>query len=147
MTDFKKNRLVSTTPSQHVAVSDLDLDEGTVKHVWLRGYGKIVVCRLVLANGDTRYIASSDMGIEDYETLIRHWQERWPIETFHHGLKQTTGIGNCSAQRITAQKTHIFSSMVAFLKLEKIRQQTGMTWYEQKAAITRPATEAYLVNA
>ena len=69
-----------------------------------------------------------------------------PATTLHQGLKQTTGVGNCSAQRTHAQKIHIFSSMVAFLKLEKMRQQTGQSWYEQKAEITRSATRAYLVG-
>lgn len=147
ITDLKCNRLVATAPHRHVAISDLDLDDGTVKRVWLKGYGEVMVTRLVLKNGDTRYLASSDLSLTDYETLVSHWRERWPIETFHQGLKQTTGVGSCSAQRIHAQKIPIFSSMVAFLKLEHIRQQTGQTWYEQKAAITRPATSAYLANA
>ncbi len=147
VTDLKRNRLVSTTPGQSVAISDLDLDDGTVKHVWLKGYGEILVCRLDLANGDTRYLASSDVTLTDYETFTRHWNQRWPIETFHRGIKQTTGLGDCSAQRTHAQKIHIFSCMVAFLKLETIRQRTGQTWYEQKAAITRPATRVYLANA
>jgi hypothetical protein len=146
-TDFKCNRLVSTAPHQAVAISDLDLDDGTVKQVWLKGYGKILVCRLVIKNNDTRYLATSDLTLTDYETFTKVWGQRWPIETFHRGIKQTTGLGNCSAQRTHAQKIHIFSCMVAFLKLERIRQQTGLTWYEQKAAITRPATKAYLANA
>lgn len=147
VTDLKYNRLISLAPHKFVAVSDLDLDDGTVKRVWLKGYGEVMVCRLVLGNGDTRYLASSDLTLTGYETLTNHWQQRWPIETFHQGLKQTTGIGSCSAQRAHAQKMHIFSCMVAFLKLEKVRQKTGQTWYDQKAAITRPATAAYLANA
>jgi putative transposase len=122
ITDLKCNRLVATAPHRHVAISDLDLDDGTVKRVWLKGYGEVMVTRLVLKNGDTRYLASSDLSLTDYETLVSHWRERWPIETFHQGLKQTTGVGSCSAQRIHAQKIPIFSSMVAFLKLEHIRQ-------------------------
>lgn len=147
VTDLKCNRLVSLAPHQFVAVSDLDLDDGTVKRVWLKGYGEVIVCRLVLNNGDTRYLASSDVTHTGYDTLVGHWRQRWPIETFHQGLKQTTGVGNCSAQRAHAQRIHIFSSMVAFLKLERIRQRTGRSWYEQKAEITRPATVAYLARA
>ncbi|MFZ2512926.1 MAG: hypothetical protein WAW63_00550 [Candidatus Saccharimonadales bacterium] len=124
MTDLKKNRLVSPAIAQTIAVSDLDLDDGTVKRVWLKGYGEIIVCRLVLGNGDTRYLASSDLTLTNYEQLTDHWRQRRPIETFHHGLKQNTGVGNCSAQRSHAQKVHIFSSMVAFLKLEAIRRRT-----------------------
>lgn len=137
ITDLKCNRLVATAPHRHVAISDLDLDDGTVKRVWLKGYGEVMVTRLVLKNGDTRYLASSDLSLTDYETLVSHWRERWPIETFHQGLKQTTGVGSCSAQRIHAQKIPIFSSMVAFLKLEHIRQQTGQTWYERRQLLDR----------
>jgi putative transposase len=144
ITNLKSNRLVSPTRGTYVAVSDLDLDEGTVKHVWLKGYGEVVVAKLVIRHDDIRYLASSDTGLTDYEALVGHWRQRWHIEEFHEGLKQTTGIGNCSAQRAHAQRIHIFSSMVAFLKLERIRQRTKVTWYEQKAAITRPATRAYL---
>ena len=147
VTDLKCNRLVSLTPHQYVAVSDLNLGDGTVKRVWLKGYGEVMVCRLVLKHGDTRYLASSDLSLTDYATFVDYWQQRWPIETFHQGLKQTTGVGNCSAQRTHAQKMQIFSSMVAFLKLEQIRQRTGQTWYEQNAAISRPATTAYLGRA
>ena len=147
ITNLKCNRTVSPEPHVTVAVSDLDLDDGTVKRVWLKGYGEVVVCRIVLGHGDTRYLASSDLTLTDYETFVSQWDKRWQIETMHEGLKQTTGVGNCSAQRAHAQRIHVFSSFVAFLKLEKTRQQTGSTWYEQKAALTRPATRAYLANA
>lgn len=146
VTDFKRNRLVSTALRQTVAISDLDLDNETVKRVWLKGYGEILVCRLDLANGDTRYLATSDLSLTSYGRFVTVWNQRWPIETFHRGVKQTTGLGNCSAQRTHAQKVHIFSCMVAFLKLEKIRQVTGRTWYEQKAEICRPATRVYLAG-
>lgn len=107
----------------------------------------MVVAKLVLGHGDIRYLASDDLGFlaGGYAALQQHWDARWKIEEFHEGLKQTTGAGNCSAQRAHAQRLHIFSSMVAFLKLEAIRQKTGETWYEQKAAIVRPAMRAYLV--
>lgn len=146
ITNLKRNRIVATAPHHSMPISDLDLDDGIVKHVWLKGYGEVVVAKLVITHDDVRYLASSDLGLTGYETFIHHWQQRWNIEEFHEGLKQTTGVGNCSAQRAHAQRIHIFSSMVAFLKLEEIRQQTGRTWYEQKAEITRPATRAYLAN-
>jgi hypothetical protein len=147
ITNLKSNRLVSETPHLNAAISDLDLDVGTVKHVWLTGYGEVTVAKLVLRKEDIRYLASSDTSLTDYGTFLQHWQQRWKVEVFHEGLKQTTGIGNCSAQRTHAQRVHVFGGMVAFLQLEKIRQQTGLTWYEQKAAITRPAVRSYLANA
>jgi putative transposase len=147
ITNLKSNRLVETAPHQAVAISDLPLDEGTVKHVWLKGYGEVMVAKLVIAHDDIRYLACSDTALADHDALVSHWRKRWRIEEFHEGLKQTTGVSNCSAQRAHAQREHIFTSIVAFLKLEQIRQQTGQTWYEQKAAISRAATRAYLANA
>ncbi len=146
ITNLKSNRLVSPIRGTHLAVSDLDLDEGTVKPVWLKGYGEVVVAKLDIGHGVIRYLASDDTSFlaGGFAALKEHWNERWKIEEFHEGLKQTTGVANCSAQRAHAQRIHIFSSMVAFLKLEAIRQRTKTTWYEQKAALTRPATRAYL---
>lgn len=146
ITNLKRNRLVSPTHGIYLAVSDLDLDDGTVKHVWLKGYGMVVIAKLDIGHGVIRYLASDDMIFLEsgYAALKDHWDKRWKIEEFHEGLKQTTGVGNCSAQRAHAQRIHIFASMVAFLKLEAIRQKTGQTWYEYKAAIGRPAARAYL---
>ena len=135
VTGLKCNQLISLYPHKFVVVSDLDLDDGTVKHVWFKGYGEVMVSRLVLNNGDTRYLASSDLTLTDYEALLNQWQQRWPIETFHYRIKQTTGVGDCSAQWAHAKKIHVYSCMVAFLKLEKIRQRIDQTWYEQKAGI------------
>lgn len=147
ITNLKSNRLVSEARGTSRPVSGLDFDDGTVKHVWLNGYGEVVVAKLVISHNEVRYLASSDTSLFDYKVLVRHWQQRWNIEEFHEGLKQTTGVGNCSAQRAHVQREHIFASMVAFLKLERMRQRTGQTWYEQKAEITRPATRAYLASA
>lgn len=145
ITNLKSNRLVSPARGISVAVSDLDLDDGTVKHVWLKGYGEVVVAKLDIGHGVIRYLASDDLGFQEGGSVKAHWDRRWKIEEFHEGLKQTTGVGNCSAQRAHAQRVHIFSSVVAFLKLEAIRLRTGVTWYEQKAALTRPSVREYLV--
>lgn len=146
ITNLKHNRLVSPARGTYLAVSDLELDEGTVKHVWLKGFGAVVVAKLDIGHGVIRYLASDDMGFLQggFAALKDHWGKRWKIEEFHEGLKQTTGVGSCSARRAHAQRIHIFSCMAAFLKLETIRQRTGQTWYEYKAAISRSATRAYL---
>jgi len=146
VTNLKSNRWVSEAKGSYVRVADLEVSEKMLKHVWLKGYGPIVVGKKIDQDGDVTYLASDDTGLT-FAALLNHWQQRWRIEAFHQGLKQTTGVGKCSAQRTHAQKEHVFGSMVAFLKLEKLRERTGKSWYEQKAEITRAATRAYLANA
>lgn len=146
VTNLKSNRFVSETKGTYVRIADLDLSEKQLKHVWLKGYGSIVVGKKTDQNVGITYLASNDLTLS-YDELLASWQQRWRIEEFHQGLKQTTGIGKCTAQRTHAQKIHIFGSMVAFLKLEQVREVNGQTWYEQKAEINRLATRTYLANA
>ena len=70
---------------------------------------------------------------------------RWKVEEFHRGLKQTTGVEGCYSIKGSSQKTHIFAAVLTFLKLEKVRLATGVSWYEQKAVIARGATTAFLM--
>ena len=147
ITNLKSNRLVSVAAGEQIAVADLDLEPNTVRRVWLRGYGFVNVARVDFKNEDTRYLATNDLELTDYDTYTKHWDARWQIETFHRGVKQVVGVDGCSARRAQAQRTHIFASICAFLKLEARRLQTGITWYEQKAMIHRDATRQFLANA
>jgi hypothetical protein len=147
ITNLKSNRLISVVQGEHMAVSNLDLEPGTVRRVWLKGYGFVNVARIDFRNEDARYLATDDLELTDYDTYVSHWETRWQIETFHRGLKQALGVDGCSARRAQAQRTHIFACICAFLKLEARRLHAGLTWYEQKARIHREATRAFLATA
>jgi len=66
------------------------------------------------------------------------------VEEFHRGIKQTTGIEKCYSTLASSQKTHIFASFIAFIKLEVRRLKEHISWYEQKAIIGRYAVTNYL---
>ena len=141
---LKSNRKVSITKGIYISVSDLPLANKQVRKVWLKEYGYITVCKLVDKNGDITYLGTSDLALMDYDSFIDHFDHRWKIEEFHRGLKQTTGIEKCYATSAKSQKTHIFASFVAFVKLETARIKEQVSWYEQKAIINRCANFAYL---
>jgi hypothetical protein len=147
MTNLKSNRQVSLEKNIYVSVSDLDFADEQAKKVWLKEYGYVLVRRIVATNGDTMHVATSDLELTDKETFLKHWQHRWNIEEFHRGIKQTTGIEKCYSIKASSQKTHIFASFVAFIRLETRRLKDKMSWYEQKAMISRSATRLYLANA
>ncbi len=54
------------------------------------------------------------------------------------------GIEKCYSTLASSQKTHIFASFVAFIKLEIRRLKEYISWYEQKATINRCAVNNYL---
>jgi hypothetical protein len=142
---LKENRQVSVTKGLYISVSHLDFAKAPVKQVWLKEYGTVLVSKLVTKDGDVTYLATNDLEIPDKQSLKRHWQYRWDIEEFHRGIKQTTGIEQCEARKAAPSRTHIFAAFVAYVKMEKRRWKEKVSWYEQKAEITRPGARAYLL--
>jgi putative transposase len=134
---LKENRLVNEVQGHYVSVSNLDWTDHSVRTVWLKGFGFVLVARIVFANGDTRYICTNDLSLTNYDDFSRESKKRWSIEEFHRGIKQTTGIEKCYSIKKQSQFTHIFASFVAFIKLELNRLRTGISWYEQKAQLVR----------
>jgi hypothetical protein len=142
--NLKANRQVSVSQGSYMAIADLSLAERQVRKVWLKGYGWVLVCKLVDTNGDITYLATDDLGLMDYDEFAGHFENRWKIEEFHRGIKQTTGIEKCYSIKAMSQETHIFAAFTAFIKLEIKRIQEQISWYEQKAQINRYLTFNYL---
>ena len=134
---LKENRLVNEAQGHYIPVSSLDWTDRSVRKAWLKGFGFVLVARIVFANGDTRYICTNDLCLTHYDDFSRESKKRWSIEEFHRGIKQTTGIEKCYSILRRSQLTHIFSSFVAFIRLELNRLRTGISWYEQKAQLIR----------
>lgn len=141
--NLKSNRIISCHRIQ-MAISDLPLADKQVRQVWLKAFGHILVCKVEATNGDITYLATNDISLTDYDEFAGHFRERWNIEEFHRGIKQTTGIEKCYSTKAHSQKTHIFASFVAFVRLEAVRISEHVSWYEQKASITRFAVANYL---
>jgi len=141
---LKSNRKVSVCQGTYIPIADLDLAEKQVRKVWLKEFGFILVCKIVDKDGDITYLATSDLTLLHYDDFIAHFQHRWKIEEFHRGIKQTTGIEKCYSILASSQKTHIFASFVAFVKLEVRRLKEHISWYEQKAVFGRYAVTNYL---
>lgn len=143
MGTLKHNRLVSQTKGSYCAVANLDWTATSVHKVWLKGYGFVLVVKHIVLHGKIDYIATNDLSLND-ETLKTHWSHRWTIETFHRGIKQTTGIEKCQSTKQRIQRNHILAAFLAFLRLEWERIHEGTSWYEQKLSITRSAVTAYM---
>jgi hypothetical protein len=141
---LKSNRKINVIQGNYIPIADLDLAEKQVRKVWLKEFGFVLVCKIVDKNGDITYLATSDLTLQDYDNFVNHFQQRWKIEEFHRGIKQTTGIEKCYSTLASSQKTHIFASFVAFIKLEIRRLKEHISWYEQKATINRCAVNKYL---
>jgi hypothetical protein len=102
------------------------------------------VCKTVAADGSETHLITNGLTLTDHDDFIGHFDQRWDIEEFHRGIKQTTGIEKCYSIKAQSQKTHLFVAFRAFIKLETRRVKEGISWYEQKAEDTRVSTANYM---
>jgi len=118
--------------------------EGLVVH--LKAYGFIRVFKTFSqAKGEVEYIATNklDMTLIDIKTVAA---QRWKIEEYHRGLKQTTGIEKCQARNQRSQRNHIFCSILSFVALELQRQNKHISWYQTKKQIIQHAMRQYMLS-
>jgi len=144
LTRFKANRLVNPENTGNVPLSTVRIPpEG--RRVHLKGYGFVRVFRTVAKDGDAEYWATSDL------TMTQEEREEWArqafgIEVYHRGIKQCCGIEKCQAQTKEAQRGHIQLALRAFVRLEANWLETGVSWYQAKAAVVRAAIRDYLAH-
>ena len=136
----KENRQASIAKNIYANISSLDWDKTLIQKAQLKEFGFVMAAKIVIKDDDIRYVVTNDLSLTDIETLKNHNDHRWNIETFHRGIKQTTGIEKCYSTLERSQRNHIFASFVAFVKMEYTRLHDGISWYEQKAVYARIGT-------
>lgn len=142
LTRLKSNRHVNPDRSGNRALHQvLIAPDGTVVH--LKGYGMVLVFRIVTPDGDTEYWATSALTMTPVDR--ERWARQiWTIETYHRGLKQFCGVERCQARAARAQRNHIGWAIRAFLRLEHHRIMTSTSWFATKMGIIRSALQHYL---
>ncbi|HRY16298.1 MAG TPA: transposase [Candidatus Competibacteraceae bacterium] len=144
LTRLKANRLVNPDRSGLRPVARVDTHaHGTVVH--LKGYGLIRLFSIVAPDSDREWWASNDLNMTSL-TRIRFAGYAWTIEHDHRGIKQYCGVERAQVRAARAQRNHIGLALRAFLRLEGYCYRAGVSWFEAKTAIIRPAVRAYLAN-
>jgi hypothetical protein len=147
LTRFKSDRTVNPDGTGNRRVDACDIT-ATGTRVHLRGYGFVQVTRIVPTDGDTddaQHWATGDLEMSE-STRRRYASMAWAIEQYHRGLKQYCAVERAQVRSARAQRNHIGLAIRAFVRLEKNRIFTGMSWAEAKLSITRNAVRAYLAN-
>ena len=141
VTTLSGNRIIDY--GEHIADKEIP-KEGLVVH--LRAYGFIKVFKIFSqAKGEVEYVATNklDMSLLDIKTVAA---QRWKIEEYHRGLKQTTGIEKCQARSQRSQRNHIFCAIIAFIALEMQRRKKHISWYQTKQQIIQYAMRQYILS-
>lgn len=157
---LNKHYIMAVESSREVALSEQDKlqgrfhrvdslcipENGRPLRVWLRSLKhSVVVARQVFTNKDRSqgvlYLLSNDSEL-DVESMTTIYKKRWKVEEYHKSLKQHTAIAASPTKTIRTQANHLYASLVAYIKLQRIKIKHGKNHFAIKAMIIAAATKA-----
>lgn len=142
--DMKRNRRVVASEKDRndgnwQRLDMLNISENIPVKVWLKDLEfPVFLFKQVFTNKDqstgVRFLVSNDLNLsaDQFKTI---YKKRWSVEVYHKSLKQNTAISKSPTRIIKTQSNHIFASMIAYVKLEKIRLSKDMNHFAIKTKI------------
>jgi hypothetical protein len=141
---IKDNRTVALScddklQGRFIKISDMNINAGETHKVYLKGLEfPVVLTKQVFTNKDHScgelYLVSSDIEL-NYQQLTSIYQKRWKIEPYHKSLKQNAALEKSPTKTQRTQSNHIFCSMLAYVKLEKLRLASNMNHFALKSQL------------
>jgi len=87
------------------------------------------------------YLLCSDLTLS-FQQITTTYQKRWGVEEYHKSLKQNASIAKAPVKTITTQANHLFASICAFVKLERLKIPSNLNHFALKAKLYIKATQA-----
>ena len=142
-----------------IAISELKLQPGTLQKVYLRSVKPAVVVgrdifinkdgsegELLLVCTDVMHRCYAQMLCTDvkktYQQLITTYSTRWEVEDYHKSLKNNASLDMSPARTIQTQSMHLFASVCAFVKLERLKIKEAKNHFALKAHLYLKAIRA-----
>jgi hypothetical protein len=151
--DMKANRKaalseVDRNAGRWTRIDALDIPDNTPVKVWLKDLGfPVPLTKQAFTDkgrsAGTRFLVSNDFSLSDdgFTTL---YKKRWGVEEYHKCLKQNAAVAGSPTRTVRTQGNHIFASVMAYVKLEKLKFSSGMNHFAMKAKIYLAANRAAL---
>lgn len=89
------------------------------------------------------YLACSDLNLS-YDQITTIYKKRWAVEEYHKSIKSNTGFAKSPTKKPETQRNHFVLSIVAYIKLEWLKQRTGKNHFAMKTQIYLAAQKAAL---
>ena len=149
---LKSNRKVALSPEdkrrglyERVALLEL-LEPNTTREVYLEQVEfPLVLAKQVFKNEDgtegVLYLVGSDATL-DYERITAIYKRRWKVEEYHKSLKSNASLAKSPTKTIRTQGNHVFTSIWAFVKLERMKLITKMNHFALRSRLGVKAVQA-----
>jgi hypothetical protein len=147
--DLKSNR-TATIGDKNKAnwqnINKLDLQPFIPVRVWLKDVElEVLLIKQVFINKDgstgIRYLASNNLNLtsDDFANI---YKKRSSVEEYHKSFKQNTCMTKSPTRTVKTQCSHIFASIVSYIKLERYKFSTKLNHYALKSKLYLNAAKA-----
>ena len=148
---LKSNRKVAWSATDkrrgpYLAVNTLDLPADTTRQIWLEDVPfPVLLIKQVFTNDDgstgVRYLVTSDLTLS-YSQITTLFKKRWGIEVYHKSLKQNASLEKSPTRTETTQRNHLFASLCAYVKLERLKIKTKLNHFALKSKLYLSAVQS-----
>jgi hypothetical protein len=148
---LKANRKVALSLEEkkrgnYEQVASVELESGTVREVYVEQVEfPLLLVKQVFKNEDgsegVLYLVSSDVTL-DHERLTTIYHKRWKVEEYHKSLKSNASLAKSPTKTIGTQSKHVFASIYAFVKLERLKLATKTNHFALRARMYLKAVQA-----
>ncbi|HEY9781345.1 MAG TPA: transposase [Leptolyngbyaceae cyanobacterium] len=151
LTAIAKNRSCSIDGKTFTQVQNLNIPASGLI-VYLKNFGQVKVFQKSFKNETSRYyimyISKKDVlsSISRAEFKELH-SIHWGIECYHRAIKQVCGISKFMVRTTEAIKTHFFSAIRAFTRLELMRAEELIeNWYEIQRILSLQVARDFILS-
>jgi hypothetical protein len=147
---IKENRKVALSladknQGKYISIKDLKLEK-CVLPVYVKSLDfPIIVTKQVFKNGNgvagVLYLVCNDLSLS-YEQMTTIYKKRWKVEEYHKSIKSNTAFSNSPTKKQHTQEAHFVASILAYIKLEKLKTKKNSNHFALKAIIRVNATKA-----
>ncbi len=147
---LKANRKVALSledkkANNYISIELLQLGQQTVE-VWLEELNfPLLLVKQVFKNEDDTvgelYLACSDLSLS-YERITTIYKKRWGVEEYHKSVKSNVGFAKSPTHTIKTQTNHFILSILAYAKLEWLKERNNMNHFAMKTKIYQAALKA-----
>jgi hypothetical protein len=161
VTDMERHFVMPLKSNRRVALSETDKATGKFVRIdSVEPEGNILVrlesvdfplrlTRQVFKNEDGStgilYLVSSDIELTD-EQINTIYQKRWKVETYHQSLKNNASLSKSPTKTPRTQANHLFASLCAYIKLERISLTAHLNHFALKSKIYIEALKASMLE-
>jgi hypothetical protein len=118
--------------------------------VWLKDLEiEVILCKFVFTNKDgstgEMFLVSNDLELstDQFETF---YKKRWSVEEYHKSIKQNASLAKSPTRTLKTQTAHVFASLFAYIKLEKLKFIHKTNHFALKSKIYFEALKVAWVN-